>query len=84
MAVVTFFKDFLSVRKLELEIAKLRSDMEEKGKRVVLASPEEIQKFGRPSESPATDHVVRECFRLPVTPNPSLNRTHCGGPPFGL
>ena len=66
LAIVTFFKDFLSVRKLELEIARLRSDMEDKGKRVVLASPEEIQKFGRPSESPAKSRVSAQVLGITV------------------
>jgi hypothetical protein len=57
LGVVTFFKDFLNVRKLELEIAKLRSDVEDKNKRVVLATPIDIEKYGRPRESSTRSRV---------------------------
>ena len=47
LLVVQFFKDYLSVRKLELEITQLRQQGKDKKSLVVLATPEEIERYGK-------------------------------------
>lgn len=47
LAVVQFFKDFLNVKKLELEIAELREKVRTRESVVHRATAEEIEKYGR-------------------------------------
>jgi len=58
IAVVGFFKDWLSVRKLELEIAALKATVEKNDKIIVLATPEEIERFA-PRKLRLTDTRVQ-------------------------
>ena len=51
LVVIQFFKDFLGVRKLEIEITELRRTREERERVLVRASAEEVQKYGRPIEA---------------------------------
>lgn len=48
LAVVQFFKDFLNVRKLELEIAELRHQVRDRERIIQRATPEEIDRYTRP------------------------------------
>jgi hypothetical protein len=51
LAIVQFFKDFLSVRKLELEVQQLRHAANERNAVITRATPEDIERYGRPMAS---------------------------------